>query len=150
MNKIEEIISVFQDLDNELRLELLLDYAEKLPSIPEEYRNQEQIEAHRVHECQTPVSIWITVLNDEVCIYADIPRESPTVRGFVALLIKAFNGVSPAEVETAPADILHRTGLANTLGMIRMHGLSAVYKRIKDETHRASILNSANREMTNP
>ena len=146
MNTIDEVVSTFEDLDNQLRLELLLDYAEKLPPLPEEYRNEEQIEAHLVHECQTPVSLWVTVFNGKVHIYADVPRESPTVRGFVALIIKVFNGVSPAEVARAPADFLHRTGLANTLGMIRLHGLSALYKRIKDETHRASLLNSVKQQ----
>jgi cysteine desulfuration protein SufE len=140
MSKIEEIIEMFQGLDNEFHLQLLLDFAEKLPTIPEEYRTAEQMEAHRVHECQTPVSLWVSVVDGKVQIYADVPRESPTVRGFIALLIKAFTGVSPAEIETAPADILNRTGLASTLGMMRMQGLSAVYRRIKDEIRQASFL----------
>jgi cysteine desulfuration protein SufE len=133
MSRIEEIIETFQALDNDLRLELLMDYAEKLPQVPDEYRTKDQLEAHRVHECQTPVSIWIKLIDGKVHIYADVPQESPTVRGFISLLIKAFDGVSPNEVEKAPTDILNRSGLANTLGMMRMQGLSAIYRRIKDE-----------------
>lgn len=139
MSKIEEFIEMFKDVDNDLRLELLLDFAEKLPPIPEKYRTTEQLEAHRVHECQTPVSLWVNVIEGKVQIYADVPQESPTVRGFISLLIKAFTGVSPAEVEMAPADILNRTGLAHTLGMMRMQGLSAVYRRIKEETRKVSV-----------
>jgi sulfur transfer protein SufE len=30
-------------------------------------------------------------------------------------------------------DILQRSGLAQTLGMMRMQGLSAIYRRIKQE-----------------
>lgn len=144
MSKIEEIIETFQGLDNDLRLELLLDFSEKLPAVAEEYRTKEQLEAHRVHECQTPVSLWVNVVNGTVQIYADVPEESPTVRGFISLLIQAFNGVSPIEVEEAPLDILNSTGLAHTLGMMRMQGLSAVYRRIKNETRKISFLNSRN------
>ena len=144
MSKIEEIIETFQGLDNDLRLELLLDFAEKLPPVPEEYRSEEQLETHRVHECQTPVSLWVNIVDGKVQIHADAPQESPTVRGFISLLIKAFEGASPAEIEMAPADILNRTGLASTLGMMRIQGLSAVYRRIKDESRKASIINSRN------
>ena len=51
MNKLEEIIETFQDLDNESRLQLLIDFAEKLPPIPEAYCTLVQKQAHRVHEC---------------------------------------------------------------------------------------------------
>ena len=142
MSKIDEIIETFQDLDNELRLEILMDYAEKFPSLPERYQSEEQIVNHRVHECQTPVSLWVTIESDKVYIYADVPRESPTVRGFVALLISSFNGVSPEQVAKSPADLLHRTGLVNALGMVRIQGLSAIYKRVKDETQRLYSLKS--------
>ena len=138
MSKIEEIIEIFRGLDNDLRLELLLDFAEKLPTVPEEYRSEKQLETHRVHECQTPVSLWVNVVDGKVQIHADVPRESPTVRGFISLLIKAFNGASPAEIELAPTDILNHTGLASTLGMMRMQGLSAIYRRIKDETNKVT------------
>ena len=144
MSKINKVIETFQKLDDELRLELLMDYAEKFPSLPERYKSDKQIANHRVHECQTPVSLWVTIESDKVYIYADVPRESPTVRGFIALLINSFNGVSPEEVLKAPADILHRTGLVNTLGMVRIQGLSAIYKRIKDEIQRLNTMNSLN------
>ena len=49
------------------------------------------------------------------------------------MLIAGFNGVSPAEVLAAPGDILNRSGLAQAIGMRRMFGLSAIYRRIKQE-----------------
>lgn len=140
MTKIEKIIETFQGLDNQVRLELLLDYAQNLPSVPEEYRTEEHLEKHRVHECQTPVSLWVNLIDGKVQIYADVPRESPTVRGFIAMLIEGLSGNSPEEVQNAPDDFLHRTGLASVLGMVRMLGLSTVYRRIKNETRIVSIV----------
>ena len=42
MARIEEIIESFIDLPRDFRLELLLDYADNLPPLPERYRNLDQ------------------------------------------------------------------------------------------------------------
>lgn len=137
MSKITDNIELFRDIDNETRLQLLFDYSQKLPPVPANYQTIEQLKTHRIPECQTPVSLWVDVSNNgKVHIYADVPRESPTVRGFLSLLIDSFDDVSVNEVEDAPGDILQQTGLDSALGMMRMQGLTAIYKRIKDQTHR--------------
>lgn len=138
MSRLEEIIETFRAVDEDFRLEILLDYAEKLPPLPEKYQSAEQMETHKVHECQTPVSLWVEVENGKVQIFADVPRESPTVRGFISLLISAFNGAAPEAVLNAPPDLLNRTGLAHTIGMVRIQGLSAILRRIKEEVRLAT------------
>ena len=140
MNKLEEIIEQFRDADFQETLELLLDYAEDLPGIPDELDGELENEANRVPECETPVYLWVGVNGDIVNIYADVPPESPTVKGLVSILVTAFNGVSPGEVESAPADLLSQLGLAQKLGTRRMYGLGAVYSRIKKEVKNKSIL----------
>lgn len=140
MSRLEEIIEAFQTMDDDFRLELLLDYAEKLPPLPEKYQTIEQMETHKVHECQTPVSLWVEVNNGKVQIFADVPRESPTVRGFVSILISAFNGATTQEVIDAPTDILNRSGLARTIGMMRTQGLSAILQRVKEEVRLAGAI----------
>lgn len=138
MSRLEEIIETFRAVDEDFRLEILLDYAEKLPPLPEKYQSAVQMETHKVHECQTPVSLWVEVENGKVQIFADVPRESPTVRGFISLLISAFNGAAPEAVLNAPPDLLNRTGLAHTIGMVRIQGLSAILRRIKEEVRLAT------------
>lgn len=138
MSRLDEIIANFQALEGEFRLELLLDYAEKLPPLPEKYQSVAEKAAHKVPECQTPVSLWVKVVEGKVQIHADAPRESPTVRGFVSLLISAFNGATPQEVLNAPADLLSRSGLAHAIGMMRTRGLNAILQRIKAEVRRES------------
>ena len=133
MSRIEEILSDFESMDNSFRLETLLDYAERLPEIPARYQAQAELEAHRVHECQSPVSLWVEVEDNQVRIYADVPQEAPTVRGFISMLIESFTGAAPEDVLVAPMDILNRSGLAQAIGMRRMFGLSAIYQRIKQE-----------------
>ncbi|HEX3037127.1 MAG TPA: SufE family protein [Thermodesulfobacteriota bacterium] len=141
MSKLEEIIEEFQALDFQYTLETLLNYAESLPELPEQYKEARDAGFNRVPECQTPVYLWVGVKDGRVQIHADVAEEAPTVRGFVAILVDAFNGATPEEVEAAPNDILYRLGLDQKLGMMRMQGLSAVYGRIKNEVKIANTMN---------
>lgn len=127
--KLDRFIARFKAADRATRLEALLDYAQKLPPISPE--REAARENHRVPECQTPVFLWVDVQDDAVSISADVPRESPTVRGFVSLLVHGLEGASAAEVAALPDDLLHRFGLDETLGMMRTQGLTAIVRRIK-------------------
>lgn len=142
MSRLEEIIEEFQSLDFQYTLETLLNYAASLPELPEVYREARDAGFNRVPECQTPVFLWVDVKGGRVQIHADVAEEAPTVRGFVAVLVDAFNGATPEEVEAAPMNVLNLMGLDKKLGMMRMHGLSAVYGRIRNEVKRAKMLNS--------
>jgi len=127
--KLDRYIARFQAADRATRLETLLDFSRKLPPLAPE--RQKEKEAHRVPECQTPVFLWVEVQDGVVRISADVPRESPTVRGFVSLLIHSLEGATPADVAALPDDLLHSFGLDETLGMLRMHGLTAIVQRLK-------------------
>ena len=83
MSKLDDIIAIFQSVDPPLRLELLLDYANRLPPLPEQYRAQRDAGFNRIPECMTPVFLWVEV-NGAVTLHADVAEESPTVKGFVS------------------------------------------------------------------
>ena len=140
MNKLDEIIGQFRDADYQETLELLLDYSEDLPDIPDKFSGELDKEANRVPECETPVYLWVDIENNSVHIFADVAPESPTVKGLVSILVTAFNGATPEEVESAPADLLSLLGLAQKLGTRRMYGLGAVYNRIKNEVKKKTLL----------
>jgi cysteine desulfuration protein SufE len=134
---IEEIIEEFQEADFQETLAMLLDYSEGLPKLPEEFVEARDAGYNRVVECETPVFIFVRLKDGKVRIFADVPEESPTVRGFVALLVDAFDGSTPDEIETAPTNLINSLGLDQKLGTRRMFGLSAVYSRIKSEVKKA-------------
>lgn len=134
MARLETIVRRFQQADRDTRLETLLDYARKLPPLPERLVEARVAGLNRVHECQTPVHLWIDAgrnPDDIVEIHADVPRESPTVRGFVSLLIQALQGMTRAEVAALPGDLLDQLRLTETIGMNRTQGLSAIVTRIR-------------------
>lgn len=126
-----KLISRYKALDRDTRLEALLDWSKKLPELPAELVPLKEQGVGRVHECQTPVFLYVEVNDGVVRIHADVPRESPTVRGFLSLLIRQLNGATPHDVEATPNDLLEQLGLSNDLGMTRTQGLTAILGRIK-------------------
>ena len=133
MGDLAGIIRQFGDSDLQATLEMLVDYSDSLPPLPDRYVPLLESSDAKVPECETPVFLWVEVSGGRVGIFAHVPEESPTVRGFVSILIDAFTGASPREVEEAPADILHQLGLDKKIGTRRMYGLGAVYARIRRE-----------------
>jgi len=131
MARLDTIIPRFRSADRQTRLETLLDYARRLPSLPERLHTEKALGRNLVHECQTPVFLWTEVEGGKVHIYADVPPESPTVAGFVSLLARALDGAAPAEVARVPDDLLEQLGLTETLGMTRTQGLTAILARVK-------------------
>ncbi len=128
---LDRTIKRFQVSDKQTRLDLLLDYARKLPPLPERFAAARDQGFNRVPECQSPVFLFVEREGDGVHLHADAPREAPTVRGFVSLLARNLDGASPAEVAALPGDLLDQLGLTEALGMTRMHGLTAMVGRIK-------------------
>ena len=132
MQSLDKVIRRFRAADRQLRLETLLDYARKLPPIPERLAVQKEQGLARVRECQSPVFVWVELDDDDTFhLYADAPPEAPTVRGFVSLLIATLDGRPAAEARSAPDDLLDQLGLTEAIGMTRTQGLNAVLWRIK-------------------
>ena len=136
MTTLDAIAEDFQMVDDQTRLELLLDYAQQLPPLPEIYHPLRDAGLNMVHECQSPVFLMIEVKQGVVRLHADVPEEAPTARSFTTLMVEAFDGAAPQVVLDAPDDILQRLGLIHLLGMQRTRGLSAIYGRIKHEVAR--------------
>ena len=138
MPTLETLIPRFKAADRQTRLETLLDYSKKLPPLPDRYEAEKQQGHNRVHECQTPVYLWVEVDEGKVHIHADVPRESPTVRGFISLLARTLDNQTPEAVAQLPDDLLDQLGLSETLGMTRTQGLTAILNRIKRSVATAS------------
>ncbi len=129
--KLAEIVAEFAELDPRERLEMLLDYAEGLAPLPERFHAARDAGQHRVHECQTPVFLWVEVHQGRVRLFAHVAPEAPTVKGFVGVLATAYEGETPGAVLDTPGDLVARLGLVEALGMQRMRGLSAILERVR-------------------
>lgn len=138
MPTLENLIPRFRAADRQTRLETLLEYSKKLAPLPQRYQAEKDLGHNMVEECQTPVYLWVELNDGRVHIYADVPRESPTVRGFISLLARALEGETPDAVARLPLDLLDQLGLSETLGMTRTQGLTAIIHRIKSSVASAA------------
>ena len=131
MPTLDSIVRRFQNTDRDTRLEMLLDLSERLAPLPERFHQARDLGVNRVTECQTPVFLFAELTDGKFQLHADVPREAPTVRGFVSLLAKGLNGADPVTVTNIPSDLLDQLKLGEALGMTRTQGLSAVVQRVK-------------------
>jgi cysteine desulfuration protein SufE len=129
--RLDAIIDEFSDLDAREKLELLVDFANGLPQLPSEYEARKATEDRRVHECQTPVFLWMESADGTAKLVAEVAPEAPTVKGFVAILAEAINGRPAADVAAISDDVLERMGLAEVLGILRARGLRSIVARVK-------------------
>lgn len=135
--KLEEIIAELAESDRRERIELLIDLARELPPLPERLEARKD-SAHRVEECQSPVYLFVELEGGRVALFADVPAEAPTVRGFVAMLVEGLSGSTVDEVLALPGDLLQRSGMPEVLGMQRLGGLNGVLRRLRADVARAS------------
>jgi cysteine desulfuration protein SufE len=125
-----DIIEDFQACEGREKLELLLQFSEKLPPLPEGLRGR-QDHMDKVEECMTPVFVHAEQTSGGMSFYFDIPPESPTIRGFAALLNEGLDGASPEEILQVPADFYQEMGLHQVLTNQRLQGISAILAHIK-------------------
>lgn len=134
--KLPELIADFEELDDEEKLELLVELSDELPPLSSGRSAGSQSESCRVQECQTPVYLWVDVEAGRVRLEADVPKKSPTVRGLVTLMVQGLADASPDEVAGIPDDMVAHLGLQKALGMQRQQGFRGVVARIKREVRK--------------
>jgi cysteine desulfuration protein SufE len=106
-NRLQEIIEDFQACKRREKVELLLEYSEKLPPLPAWLKDC-QDHMDKVEECMIPVFVFAEQTCAGMFFHFDIPAESPTIRGFAALLCEGLDGASPHDILQVPADFFTR------------------------------------------
>jgi len=134
--KLDEFFDEFQDLEPLERLQALVELADELPPLSASRAAAPRPAGCRVQECQTPVDLWVDVQGGRVHLEADVPRQSPTVRGLVTLVVQGLEGAVAKDVLSIPDDLLDPLGLQEALGMTRRQGLRGIVARIKREIRR--------------
>jgi cysteine desulfuration protein SufE len=133
--QLSEIIEDFQWSEGREKLELLLQYAEELPPLPERFADKAKA-MEPVEECMTPVFLQSELQDGKMVFFIDVPPSSPTVRGFASILIKGLEGLAPEEVLKVPADFFEKMGLDKVLTHQRLNGMSAILAHMKAQSVR--------------
>jgi len=127
---IARVLSRFQAMAREEKMQALVHYSKKLEPLPERFANIERGN-FSVPECQTRVDIFPEFHDGKMHFYADLNvRQSPTIAAFLAITFAAIND-QPAETTLAiPGDYVQQ--LMEGIGLSgREVGLNAMVARIK-------------------
>lgn len=128
---LEEIREEFLAIEQRERLQLLLEFSNELPALPERYVDHPDL-LERVEECQSPVFIFTEVDDDSrVHLHVTAPREAPTTRGFASILAQGLDGLRVDEVLAVPDDYPLTIGLTDAVSPLRLRGMTAMLGRIK-------------------
>ena len=135
---LDEIREEFLAIEQRERLQLLLEFSQELPPLPERYVDHHDL-LERVEECQSPVFIF-TEVDDEarVHLHATAPREAPTTRGFASILAQGLDGLCVDEVLAVADDYPLTLGLTDAVGPLRLRGMTAMLARIKRQLREKS------------
>ncbi len=124
------IIEDFRSMEPRERLESLLDFAMDMPDLPGFLHNaRDQME--QVHECQTPIFVFADIEDSGVQVYIDVPKESPTVRGYAAIVQEGLESATPDTVLQTPDDIHYLLGLHEAISPQRLRGLHVLMAYLK-------------------
>jgi cysteine desulfuration protein SufE len=127
--RLQEIVEEFGEAEGQDKLELLLEYSEKMPPLPDWLNKDTNME--QVHECMTPVFVHAERENGGMVFYFDVPPESPTVRGYAAILGEGLRGATPKQIVNLPGDFFQAMGLHKVLSPQRLRGISAILAYLK-------------------
>lgn len=128
--RLREIVEDFQIIQGREKLEYLLEFAENLPPLPD-WLQEKRDRLEQVHECMTPVYVFVENQDGHLQYHFDIPPESPTVRGYAEILRDGTEGHTPEEVLAIPHDFYLRMGMNNVLSSQRLNGLGAILHHVQ-------------------
>ncbi len=133
----QEIVDEFKTIEERYRLELLLDFANLLPELPERYSEHPDL-LERVEECQSPVYLFVEVNSGIVELFLTAPKEAPTTRAFASILHKALNKHTVVEVLDFDDDFPSELHLTELVSPLRMRGMRGMLARIKRQVSEKS------------
>jgi cysteine desulfuration protein SufE len=129
--RLQEIVDDFAALEGRDRLQLLLEFSQELPDLPDRYADDPEL-LEPVPECQSPVFLAVeTSADDTVHLFFSAPREAPTTRGFAGILHAGLDGMNADQVLATPAEFTSQLGLQDLVSPLRMRGMSAMLARVK-------------------
>jgi len=125
------VVDEFRRAPAMLKLPLLLDYAKRLPALPQESADTALRQFERVEECQTPLYVAVETHDGRVTLYFDAPEEAPTTRGFASILHHGLDGCTPDEIASVPTNLSASLGLTTLVSPLRLRGMDGMLRRVK-------------------
>ncbi len=127
----QNLVEDFNSVTVKEKLDLLLEFSEALPTLPDRYRDHPDL-LERVEECQTPIFLFVELEDQKrVRLFFKAPEEAPTTRGFASILFSVIDGLPAEQVLDFDDDFPAKLGLAEAVSPLRMRGMRGMLQRIK-------------------
>lgn len=127
---LQRLVTLFASSPKDIKVHALVDYSNRLADPPRHLIDEHALA--RVPECQTPFFVAVELDSDDrVALHFDVPRESPTIRGYAGILADGLNGLPAAEVLAVPDNFYVRMGLEEVLTPLRLRGMGAIIAAVK-------------------
>ena len=131
---LQEIADDFGAMEESQRLELLLEFSDELPDLPQRLKDDPQL-LEPVPECQSPIFIRVEVDGTQpdstVHLFFSAPAEAPTTRGFAGILNEGLDGATVQTVLDVPADFPLKLNIEKQVSPLRLNGMSGRLARIQ-------------------
>lgn len=148
---LQEIIDDFAALAEPDKLQLLLEFSNELPGLPERYADHPEL-LEPVPECQSSIFL-VTEVGDgeqasteapagedaEVRLFFSAPPEAPTTRGFAGILHEGLNGLTAKEILEVPSDLALKLSLNDSVSPLRLRGMSGMLARIQRQVKEKAL-----------
>ncbi len=109
----------------EARYQYIIDQGRALPPLPADT----QVDAHKLHGCQSQV--WLVAFVQDGRMFIRALSDAAIVSGLIALLLRVYDGRTPAEITATSSNFLARLGLDAHLSPTRRNGLAAMVTAIQ-------------------
>lgn len=131
---LQEIADGFGAMEESQRLELLLEFSDELPDLPQRLKGDPKL-LEPVPECQSPIFIRVEVDGTQpdstVHLFFSAPAEAPTTRGFAGILNEGLDGATVQTVLDVPADFPLKLNIEKQVSPLRLNGMSGMLARIQ-------------------
>lgn len=123
----DEIITDFSLLDGDMEMTVfyIMELGQKLPPMAD----ADKTEDNSVKGCQSKVWLAATFKDDRVFFTAD--SNTAITKGLVSLLIRIYNGQTPANILSSELYFMQRIGMERFIGTQRSNGFAAMIKQMK-------------------
>ncbi len=133
---LQRLIDLFAASPKAVKIQAMVDYANRLADPPPSLARTEVLK--RVHECQTPFFVAAELApGDRVLLYFDVPRESPTMRGFAGILADGLRTATAQQILDLSPAFYVAMGLEEVVSPLRLRGMAAIVATIQAQLRRA-------------
>ena len=122
-NQIIEEFAIFDDWMD--KYEYIIELGKSVPTIQE----NQKVEENLIKGCQSRV--WLSCRVEEGKLYFAADSDAIITKGIISLLIRVYNGQTPADILANELSFIGAIGLQENLSPTRANGLVSMIKQIK-------------------